>query len=104
MLLSQAAEAFVSPEMPCAQEHMMMLDNAREGADTDRLMFLQMDDSADSCCQQECCCPAGLLNIAILVDDPFKTHPDFTHTLVTSYQPAISTVFPSQIQRPPKTL
>lgn len=104
ILVSQGAEAFVSPEMPCSEEHMMMLDKSTADSDTIMLMSMQMDDSVGNCCQKECCCPAGLLSVAVLVDDPFKTHPDFTHTPAISFEPAIRTVFLTQLQRPPKTL
>jgi hypothetical protein len=104
ILVSQGAEAFVSPEMPCSQEHMMMFDKSTADSDTIMLMSMHMDDSVDSCCQKECCCPAGLLSFAVLVDDPFKTDSDFTHTPAISFEPAIRTVFSTQLQRPPKNL
>lgn len=103
MLVSQGAEAFIVSTMACSQEHIMMSDMLDCESQYPKLMTMQMDNSDNDCCQKNCCCPAGLLSVAVLIDDPFKAYPDFNQAPVISQEPAIRTVFLTQLQRPPKS-
>lgn len=101
MIVSQGAEAFSSAEMPCLQDHMMQLDGSYSDFPESAM---KMDGGNDNCCPKDCCCPMGVLTIAVLVDDAFKAFPDFTSAQVFSFEPELKTVFLNPLQRPPKHL
>lgn len=102
IFVSQGAENVVSSGMPCAQEHMMIFDMSDTDFETSMHLSMQMDDSAENCCEKECCCPDGVFSAAIFVDDPFKTQSDFTHAQVISFESAMRSAFLTQLQRPPR--
>jgi hypothetical protein len=55
----------VSSEMPCMQEHNMMSEMSMSGSHFDNMA---VDENSEDCCPKDCCCPMGLLIVAVLVD------------------------------------
>lgn len=101
LLLSQGVEAFaVSSEMPCMQEHNMMSEMSMSGSHFDNMA---VDENSEDCCPKDCCCPMGLLIVAVLVDSRLNGLPDYTAIPFKSIEPSIKKAFLHPIQRPPKT-
>ncbi len=109
MIVSQSAQAFATANMPCSQEDMVMLGmsdlDTYSSSDTKSEMDNGEIDSRDlNCCAKDCCCPAALLTIAVLIDDDPALEPNLTETKGVSFISALASIFPAQLQRPPKRL
>ncbi len=90
----------MSSEMPCMQEHNMMSEMSMSGSHSDSMA---MDENSESCCPEDCCCPMGVLTVAVLVDSRLDGLPDLTTIPFKSIEPSIEKAFLHPIQRPPKT-
>ncbi len=104
MLVSQGAKAFSSTNMPCSQDQMMMPSMIEIDTQSSPQTKRAMDEGDMNCCAKDCCCPIGLLTIAALIGDSLIAEPNFTETKVASCHAVFTSIFPSQLQRPPKSL
>tara|TARA_R110000764_G_scaffold124342_2_gene211688 strand:+ start:185 stop:550 length:366 start_codon:yes stop_codon:yes gene_type:complete len=104
MLATQVGEAFAFSAMPCADDDTMvtmgkMMDHSKQAMNDDN-----KDESVDTekCCQKDCCCPMGLISLAVILDTPFKTPFDFKTAQPLDSDSDIIDIFLNQPQRPPK--
>jgi|TARA_B110000211_G_scaffold150545_1_gene171182 hypothetical protein len=109
MIVSQSAQAFAAANMPCSQDDMVMPSMSEldtySSSDTKSEMDNGEIDSRDlNCCAKDCCCPAALLTIAVLIDDDLSVEPNFTEIKGASFISAFTSIFPALLQRPPKRL
>jgi hypothetical protein len=104
MLVSQGAQAFTSVNMPCSQDHMMMQNMIALDTQSSLDSISVMDNSDMNCCAKDCCCPAGVVTVAVVINHGLAAVPNFTETKVASFIVVFKSIFPSQLQRPPKSL
>lgn len=104
ILTTQIGESFALSTMPCADDDMMVMngeemDHSKHSMAMDKLSVMADED----CCQKDCCCPMGLMTVAVLSETNIKTPIDYKTTQLLTSNPDIHNVFLALLQRPPKT-
>lgn len=104
MLTTQMGESFALSFMPCADSGMMVMNDKNMVHSTHSMA---MDNSSmtsdEDCCQKDCCCPMGLMTVAVPNEPNIDTPIDCRTTQLIMSHSTIHNIFLGLPQRPPKT-
>jgi hypothetical protein len=103
MLTAQIGESFALSSIPCADDGMMVMngnkmDHSKHAMTIDKSSVVTEED----CCQKDCCCPMGLMTVAVSGESNIDTPID--HKTLQSLASHSNTheIFIALPQRPPK--
>ena len=104
MLTAQIGESFTLSSMPCADEDMMvmtsnMMDHSKHAITIDKSSVITDED----CCQKDCCCPMGMMTVAVPSEPNIDTPIDYKTTQLLARNSNIHDIFLALPLRPPKT-
>lgn len=104
MLTAQIGESFALSSMPCAEEDMMVMtstitDHSKHSMTMDKSSVIADGD----CCQKECCCPMGLMTVAVPSEPNIDTPIEYKTTQLLARNSNTHDIFLALPQRPPKT-
>jgi hypothetical protein len=132
ILLGQISDKFAIASMPCAGEsggvmsmsHGVMFDNAgsHEAISHESMSHTDMQHHKsagknalrghdlmakyqimdEDCCDKDCCCPAGAVSVAALIDSKLATALDFKNTQAESIANGLYFTFLAFPKQPPK--
>jgi len=107
MLATQAGEAFAFSAMPCNENQDMAMDDKMMSQAQDMpCSELSVDSlvelSSENCCQKDCCCPIGLINLVFAVETIVEPILGFKEIQVSLLDSSLNKIYLTLPQRPPK--
>jgi hypothetical protein len=105
MLTAQIGESFALSFMPCADDGIMVMndnnmDHSTHAMTVDNTSVIPDED----CCQQDCCCPMGLMTVAVPSETNIDTPIDYKTPQMIASHSTLHNIFLALPQRPPKTI
>mgnify|MGYP001037383495 CR=1 FL=1 len=103
MLTAQIGESFALSFMTCADDGIMVM-NAHEMDHSTHSMAMEKSSgiAEEDCCQKDCCCPMGLMTVAVPSEPNIDTPIDYRTAQLIKSHATIYNIFLGLPQRPPK--
>ena len=107
MLVTQAGEVFAFSSMPCNGDQDMAMDDKMMSHSQDMpCSDLSVDNlvelSSEDCCQKDCCCPVGLINLVFTVETIIEPTLSCKEIQVSLLDSSLNKIYLALPQRPPK--
>ncbi len=96
LLSVQVSGSFASVQMPCSDEVTTSMRH-----DSRDMMKHSSNDDMEDCCNQDCCCPVAMFQVALVPGYSGPSQDGLTLS-IQSHNSNLHQIFLSAFQRPPK--